>query len=74
MNGRRARAIARWSAVAATAGITTVLGAGGASADESYTDSPLGPQFALVKTGQIDDPLEKVLERATVLGGGPLIP
>ncbi len=66
--------MARWSAVAATVGVTTALGAVGASAEESYTNSPLGPQFALVKTGQIDDPLEKVLEHTTVLGEGYLLP
>ncbi|MFF2227840.1 hypothetical protein ACFVV7_31495 [Streptomyces globisporus] len=39
-----------------------------AHADESHTDSHNGPQVALIATGQIDDPLEDVLEHVAVLG------
>lgn len=59
----------RWLAVVAAAGAATAMGADAASADEYYEDSALGSQFALVKTGQIDDPLEDVLEHASFLGG-----
>lgn len=52
----------------------TVLGvavfpAGTVHADETHTDSHNAPQVALIATGQVDDPLEDVLEHATVLGG-----
>jgi hypothetical protein len=38
-----------------------------ASAEETYADSRVGPQFALIRTGQIEDPLEHLLERVSVL-------
>ncbi|MFB8024601.1 hypothetical protein ACFQ6U_22275 [Streptomyces sp. NPDC056465] len=48
--------------------LASVLPAGTAQADETHTDAHNGPQVALIATGQIDDPLEDVLEHATVLG------
>ncbi|MGP3970388.1 hypothetical protein [Streptomyces sp. 6N223] len=69
MDGSRARVRvwARWSAVALTAGAASALGAGAASADESYGDNArLGPQFALIRIGQVEDPLEHVLDHVTV--------
>ncbi|MGW8882994.1 hypothetical protein [Streptomyces sp. NPDC055749] len=48
--------------------LASVLPAGIAHADETHTNSHNGPQVALIATGQIDDPLEDVLEHATVLG------
>ncbi len=39
-----------------------------AHADETHTDAHNGPQVALIATGQIDDPLEDVLEHVAVLG------
>ncbi|MFD6279690.1 hypothetical protein ACFWFI_29610 [Streptomyces sp. NPDC060209] len=48
--------------------LASVLPAGAAQADETHTDSHNGPQVALIATGQVDDPLEDVLEHATVLG------
>ncbi|MGW4315696.1 hypothetical protein ACWEM1_23860 [Streptomyces sp. NPDC004491] len=53
--------------VLGTAVLATLLPAG-AGADETHTGSHNGPQVALIATGQIDDPLEDVLEHATVLG------
>ncbi|WP_052849656.1 hypothetical protein [Streptomyces avicenniae] len=51
----------------ATAG--AALGTGTAAADEHYAgDTRIGPRFALIGTGQIDDPLEDVLEHATLFG------
>ncbi|MEE1929798.1 hypothetical protein V1J52_16660 [Streptomyces sp. TRM 70351] len=44
------------------------LPAGAASADETHSGSHNAPRVALVSTGQIDDPLEDVLEHAAVLG------
>jgi hypothetical protein len=37
-----------------------------ASADETHASSHNGPNVTLVSTGQIDDPLEDVLEHAAV--------
>ncbi|MFE4449590.1 hypothetical protein [Streptomyces sp. NPDC056796] len=48
--------------------LASVLPAGAAQADETHTGSHNGPQVALIATGQVDDPLEDVLEHATVLG------
>ncbi|MBK3555196.1 hypothetical protein JHN55_01310 [Streptomyces sp. MBT56] len=48
--------------------VASVLPATAAHADESHTDSHNGPQVALIATGQIDDPLEDVLEHVAVLG------
>ncbi|MFH9608379.1 hypothetical protein [Streptomyces sp. NPDC017448] len=45
-----------------------VLPATAAHADETHTDAHNGPHVALISTGQIDDPLEDVLEHVAVLG------
>ncbi|NWF26368.1 hypothetical protein HW130_08790 [Streptomyces sp. PKU-EA00015] len=42
---------------------------GVAHADETHVDSHNGHSVTLVSTGQIDDPLEDVLEHVAVLGG-----
>ncbi|MCX4822253.1 hypothetical protein OG883_20655 [Streptomyces sp. NBC_01142] len=42
--------------------------AGVAQADESHTDSHNAPRVTLISTGQIDDPLEDVLEHAALFG------
>ncbi|MFB4421604.1 hypothetical protein C5F59_010985 [Streptomyces sp. QL37] len=44
------------------------LSAGSAYADETHTHSHNAPHVALIQTGQIDDPLEDVLEHAAILG------
>ncbi|MFE7777562.1 hypothetical protein ACFU5O_27430 [Streptomyces sp. NPDC057445] len=41
---------------------------GTASADEAHTNSHNAPVVSLISTGQIDDPLEDVLEHAAVFG------
>ncbi|MEK8146442.1 hypothetical protein NKH18_49680 [Streptomyces sp. M10(2022)] len=41
---------------------------GSALADETHTDSHNAPRVSLVQVGQVDDPLEDVLEHAAVLG------
>ncbi|SFC23997.1 hypothetical protein SAMN05421773_102409 [Streptomyces aidingensis] len=57
-----------------TAGLGLAVAAGAlvtapaARADETHHNSHNGPQWSLISTGQIDDPLEDVLEHATVLG------
>ncbi|MGW7368557.1 hypothetical protein ACWGI8_35325 [Streptomyces sp. NPDC054841] len=45
---------------------------GVAYADETHTDSHNAPSVALISTGQIDDPLEDVLEHAKVLDASHL--
>ncbi|KKZ73360.1 hypothetical protein [Streptomyces showdoensis] len=45
-----------------------VLPAGTAEADETHSHSHNGPHVSLISTGQIDDPLEDVLEHAAILG------
>lgn len=69
--GGRRRAWTRRTAVMAavvTGGALAPLTVGGtAQADETHLASHNGPQVALISTGQIDDPLEDVLEHATVL-------
>lgn len=50
---------------ALTAAMTS---AGVAQADETHTNSHNAPRVALVSTGQIDDPLEDVLEHAALFG------
>ncbi|WP_258044844.1 hypothetical protein [Streptomyces sp. SM11] len=52
----------------ATTVVASVLPATVAHADETHTDAHNGPQVALIATGQIDDPLEDVLEHVAVLG------
>ncbi|MEU1171458.1 hypothetical protein [Streptomyces microflavus] len=48
--------------------VAAILPATAAHADETHTDAHNGPQVALIATGQIDDPLEDVLEHVTVIG------
>ncbi|MDT0309044.1 hypothetical protein RM780_19060 [Streptomyces sp. DSM 44917] len=64
-------------AAALTAGMTAglaALGSGVASADEHYYGDPkIGPRVGLVNTGQIDDPLEDVLEHASFLFGSETV-
>ncbi|AKH81343.1 hypothetical protein AA958_03165 [Streptomyces sp. CNQ-509] len=55
--------------VAAPAGVG--LQGGVAAADEHYNGGSVsnGSSFALLRTGQIDDPMEDVLEHFLLLGG-----
>jgi hypothetical protein len=56
-------------AAAVTGGGVLPLAAGTpAPADETHRASHNGPQVTMVSTGQIDDPLEDVLEHAAVPG------
>ncbi|MDI3424145.1 hypothetical protein [Streptomyces luteolus] len=43
--------------------------AGTAAADETHTNSHNAPVVTLVHTGQIDDPMEDVLEHTLLVGG-----
>ncbi|KUM81885.1 hypothetical protein J7F01_14255 [Streptomyces sp. ISL-22] len=46
------------------------LPAGAAYADETNTASHNGPRIGLVNVGQVDDPMEDVLEHFLLLGEG----
>ena len=46
----------------------TVFPHGVAQADETHNASHNGHSVSLISTGQIDDPLEDVLEHAAILG------
>jgi hypothetical protein len=48
--------------------VMTMVPAGAAHADETHRDSHNAPRVTLVSTGQIDDPMEDVLEHPAVLG------
>ncbi|TVL89054.1 hypothetical protein CD790_29705 [Streptomyces sp. SAJ15] len=64
----------RWVVGAATTAVATAsavgLSAGAAHADEYPKDSHNGARFAVVNTGQIDDPMEDVLEHFLLWGDG----
>lgn len=53
---------------AGAAALAEVLSCGVAYADESNAQSHNGPRVGLVNAGQIDDPMEDVLEHVAVLG------
>ncbi|MET9972380.1 hypothetical protein ABZZ80_42495 [Streptomyces sp. NPDC006356] len=46
------------------------LPAGSAYADETNTGSHNGPRIGLVNVGQVDDPMEDVLEHFLLFGDG----
>ena len=64
----RTRALLRGSLGCGAAVLAVGLSAGAADADETHTNAHNAPHFGLIQTGQIDDPLEDVLEHAAVLG------
>ncbi|MCH0539604.1 hypothetical protein I3F58_08485 [Streptomyces sp. MUM 203J] len=55
-------------AVCAGAVALAALPCGAASADEDNRQSHNGPRVGLINAGQIDDPMEDVLEHVAVLG------
>ncbi|ONK15844.1 hypothetical protein [Streptomyces sp. MP131-18] len=60
---------ARWPLLALATFGAAGLASGAADADEHYSgETTIGSRFALVNTGQIDDPLEDVLEHAAIFG------
>ncbi|GAA3490156.1 MULTISPECIES: hypothetical protein [Streptomyces] len=52
----------------AAALVLPVLAGSAAYADETHHNSHNAPRVSLLSTGQIDDPLEDVLEHAAILG------
>ncbi|NYI04490.1 hypothetical protein [Allostreptomyces psammosilenae] len=69
MKDGRAGTTARWLAGAVVTAVACGLPVGTAHADETHTDSHNAPTVALISTGQIDDPMEDVLEHVS-LGDG----
>ncbi|TDC78633.1 hypothetical protein [Streptomyces hainanensis] len=66
MRNRVVRNVGRWAI--AGAGVATVTGLG---ADVARADGSLNaPGFALINIGQIDDPMEDVLEHTLNFGDG----
>ncbi|MGX2994843.1 hypothetical protein JNUCC64_11170 [Streptomyces sp. JNUCC 64] len=49
--------------------LATGIPSGSAAADETHTDSHNGHRITVISIGQIDDPMEDVLEHASILGG-----
>ncbi|GAA3118438.1 hypothetical protein ACFQ0X_13340 [Streptomyces rectiviolaceus] len=70
MNSSWVQATSRWALVAAMAAVPSVLCSGTAQADETHKNSHNAPKVALINTGQIDDPLEDVLEHTLNFGDG----
>ncbi|MFE4533580.1 hypothetical protein ACFRKB_00740 [Streptomyces scopuliridis] len=62
--------MSRWAVGIAATAVVTGLPAGVASADETHRDSHNGSRFTLINTGQIDDPMEDVLEHTLLFGDG----
>ncbi|MHA5050008.1 hypothetical protein [Streptomyces sp. SD15] len=72
MTNKRARIGARWLTGAVTAAVVCGLPAATAHADETNTASHNGPRVGLINTGQVDDPMEDVLEHFLLFGDGYL--
>ncbi|MFE0138421.1 hypothetical protein ACFWY6_43825 [Streptomyces sp. NPDC059037] len=70
MNGSWVQTTSRWVLVAAMAAVPSALCSGAAHADETHANSHNAPRVALINTGQIDDPLEDVLEHTLNFGDG----
>lgn len=68
MKSYRTPSLLRGSAACGAALTALGLSVGAAHADETHTHSHNAPRVGLIQTGQIDDPLEDVLEHAAVLG------
>lgn len=67
---RAGRGLPRLGAGLLAAGAVCGLAAGNAHADESNRGAHNGPRIGLVNTGQIDDPMEDVLEHFLLVGDG----
>ncbi|MFF3287693.1 hypothetical protein [Streptomyces sp. NPDC003023] len=64
----RTKGPARLVALGVGALLAAAVSHGTAHADETHTDAHNGHSVSLISTGQIDDPLEDVLEHVAVLG------
>lgn len=70
MNGSWVKTTSRWALVAAVAAVPSVLSSGAAHADETNHGSHNGHTVSLISTGQVDDPMEDVLEHTLNFGDG----
>ncbi|MCG8971025.1 MULTISPECIES: hypothetical protein [Streptomyces] len=72
MTNERVRGVARRLAGAGAAVLVCWMPAGAAHADETTTGSHNGPRVGLlnVHVGQVDDPMEDVLEHTLLFGDG----
>ncbi|KOG43326.1 hypothetical protein [Streptomyces resistomycificus] len=70
MTNERARTVARWLSGALTLAAVYGMPAGAAYADETNSASHNGPRIGLVNVGQVDDPMEDVLEHVLLIGDG----
>ncbi|MEU4654338.1 hypothetical protein AB0G32_10380 [Streptomyces sp. NPDC023723] len=66
MRSERAKAVGRWVAGVGAVASVCWLPAGVAHADETHT----GHRIGLINIGQIDDPMEDVLEHTLLFGDG----
>ncbi|MEU6531653.1 hypothetical protein ABZ869_21010 [Streptomyces sp. NPDC046928] len=66
---RRSR-VPRLGAGVLVAGVVCCVAAGSAHADETNTGAHNGPRIGLVNMGQVDDPMEDVLEHFLLVGDG----
>jgi hypothetical protein len=70
MRNERAKSVPRWLTGVLTLAVLGWLPAGTAHADEYNTSSHNGPRIGLVNVGQVDDPMEDVLEHVLLFGDG----
>ncbi|MDX2823366.1 hypothetical protein Sipo8835_20640 [Streptomyces ipomoeae] len=70
MRNDRARTVARVVTGVLAAAVMCGLSAGAAYADETNKSSHNGPRIGLVNVGQVDDPMEDVLEHTLLFGDG----
>lgn len=67
MTAQQARVLARRITTCGAVLMAVGLPAGAAHADETHNNSHNAPRVMLISTGQIDDPLEDVLEHTAIL-------
>lgn len=70
MRNDRARIVARAVTGVLAAAAVCCLPAGAAHADETNKSSHNGPRIGLINVGQVDDPMEDVLEHTLLFGDG----
>ncbi|MGW2283417.1 hypothetical protein [Streptomyces phaeochromogenes] len=68
MTNEPARAMARGLARVLVLATVCALPTGVAYADENNTASHNGPRIGLINVGQVDDPMEDVLEHVLLVG------
>ncbi len=73
MKPQQTRALTRWSIGCGAVLMAVGLSTGSAYADETHTNSHNAPRVGLIQTGQIDDPLEDVLEHPAILGSATYV-